>query len=70
MRSLQTHRYSDGPATVTVDGCPWRFDLRLDNYFADYAAKQARALKLTLDDLRAWTPSSTTRGRRASRTGP
>ena len=46
-----------------------QFNMRLGDYFADYVDQQARALGLTLDALRAWTPPEPTRGRRARREG-
>jgi hypothetical protein len=42
-----------------------QFNMRLGDYFADYVAQQARALGLTVDALRAWTPPEPTRGRKA-----
>ncbi|BCS31414.1 DNA methylase [Luteitalea sp. TBR-22] len=57
-----------------LDVVPWlqqwhndvdpQFNMRLGDYFADYADQQARALGLTLDALRAWTPPEPTRGRK------
>jgi hypothetical protein len=42
-----------------------QFNMRLGDYFADYVDQQARALGLTLDALRAWTPPEPARGRKA-----
>jgi hypothetical protein len=42
-----------------------QFNMRLGDYFADYVDQQARALGLTVDALRAWTPPEPTRGRKA-----
>ncbi len=58
-----------------LDLAPWlqqwhneydpQFNLRLGDYYADYVDQQARALGLTVDALRAWTPPEPTRGRKA-----
>lgn len=41
--------------------------LRMGDYFASFVTDEARALGLTLDDLRNWKPATTSSGRRGRR---